>query len=235
MHLPGLRANSPWVVKLMIGNRFYLQDQCDPLTQKSIGVICWSWTIIIPRLKFPGISVLQLLFGNRFYLQGQCDLDLWPIDPKINRGYLLVMNNHYTKFKACKPKHSLVIDWKPLRSMWPWPLTPKSIGVICWSWTITKPIIKFFSYWSENIFTYKVIVTLIFDPLTQKWIGGHLLVMNNQHIKFKVPRPKRFLVITQKPFLPTRSMLPWPVTFWPKNQYGSSTGHDQSSYQVWSS
>jgi hypothetical protein len=58
---------------------------------------------------------------------------------------------------------------------------------------------------------------LTFDPLTQKWIGGHLLVMNNQHIKFIVPRPKRSLVITQKPFLPTRSMWPWPLTPWPKN------------------
>jgi hypothetical protein len=29
MHLRSLRANSPWVVNLLIGYRFYLQGQCD--------------------------------------------------------------------------------------------------------------------------------------------------------------------------------------------------------------
>jgi hypothetical protein len=53
------------------------------------------------------------LIGNRFCLQGQCDLDLWPLDPKINRGHLLVMTNHHTKFEVPRPKGSLVITRKP--------------------------------------------------------------------------------------------------------------------------
>jgi hypothetical protein len=43
-----------------------------------------------------------------FYLQGQCALD-----PKINRGHLLVMTNHHTMFEVPRPKRSLVIDRKP--------------------------------------------------------------------------------------------------------------------------
>jgi hypothetical protein len=34
--------------------------------------------------------------------------------------------------------------------------------------------------------------------------------MNNHHTKFEVPKPKRSLVSDLKPFLPTRSMWPWP-------------------------
>jgi hypothetical protein len=85
----------------------------DPLIPKSIGVICWSWPITIPSLKFLGLRVLYLLIGNHFHLQGQCDLDLWPLDPKINRVHLMVMTNHHTKFEVPRPKRSLVIDWKP--------------------------------------------------------------------------------------------------------------------------
>jgi hypothetical protein len=66
MHLPSLRANSLWVVKLLIGN---------PFTYK--------------------VNVT-----NTF-------------DPKINRSHLLVMNNHHTKFEVPRPKCSLVIDRKP--------------------------------------------------------------------------------------------------------------------------
>jgi hypothetical protein len=84
------------------------------LTQKSRGVICWSWTIIIPSLMFLGLSILLLLIGNRFYQQGQCDLDLCPLDLKINIGHLLVMINHHTKFEVPRPKQSLVFTWKPL-------------------------------------------------------------------------------------------------------------------------
>jgi hypothetical protein len=40
-------------------------------------------------------------------------------------------------------------------------------------------------------------VTLIFDI---KIIRSHLLVINNHHTKFEVPRSKRSLVIDRKPF-----------------------------------
>jgi hypothetical protein len=37
----------------------------DPLSPKSTGVICWSWPITIPCLKFLGINVLKLSLGNQ--------------------------------------------------------------------------------------------------------------------------------------------------------------------------
>jgi hypothetical protein len=37
--------------------------------------------------------------GNHTNIQGPCDLDLWPSDPKINRGHLLVMTNQYVKYE----------------------------------------------------------------------------------------------------------------------------------------
>jgi hypothetical protein len=45
----------------------------------------------------------------------------------------------------------------------------------------------------ETVFTFKVNVTLTFDLKIKK---GHVLVMNNHHTKFEVPRPKLSLVIT---------------------------------------
>ena len=41
-------------------------------------------------------------------LTSNCDLDLWPSDPKINRGHLLLMTNLPIKFELCGLKRSLV-------------------------------------------------------------------------------------------------------------------------------
>ena len=40
-----------------------------------------------------------------------CDLELWPRNPKFNRGHLLVMTNHNTKLEDPWPISSLVTDW----------------------------------------------------------------------------------------------------------------------------
>ena len=45
--------------------------------------------ITLWSLKAPAQRVLELLSGNGFQSLGHCDLDLWPTDPKINRGLLL--------------------------------------------------------------------------------------------------------------------------------------------------
>ena len=45
----------------------------------------------------------------------------------------MVMTNLYTKYKVPGPSHSSVIERKPFfssRSLWPWPLTSKSIAVM---------------------------------------------------------------------------------------------------------
>ena len=43
-------------------------------------------------------------------LKCHCDLDLWPRNPKFNRGHLLVMTNHHTKLEDPWAMSSLVID-----------------------------------------------------------------------------------------------------------------------------
>jgi hypothetical protein len=101
------------------------------ITRKPVNV---TLTFDPKSIEFLGLNVLLLSLGNRFYLQGRCDLDLWPIDPKINL-----------------------------------------MGVICWSWKIIIKVwsfeaLGFFSYHTETVFTYKVNVTLTFEPLTLKSI-----------------------------------------------------------------
>ena len=97
----------------------------------------------------------------------------------------------------------IVIDRKPFlptRSMWPLPLTPKSIGFIYLSWAIIIPRPK------RSL----LITNLVYLQINR----GHLLVMSNQSF----PRPMHSLVIDRKPFLPTMSMWPWPLTLWPQNK-----------------
>jgi hypothetical protein len=96
----------------------------DPLTPKSIGVIYWAWPMYLQSLRTKGLWIVKLLIGNRFYLQGQCDPELWPHNPIINRAHLLAKTNVPTKIEGQGPK----------------------------------------SYWSDTVFTYKVNVTLTFDP-----------------------------------------------------------------------
>jgi len=70
----------------------------DLLNPKSIGAITlWS-------LKTLDQRVLELLSGNGFHFSGHCDLDLWPTDPKINRGLLLNKGYHPMKFECSGSK-----------------------------------------------------------------------------------------------------------------------------------
>jgi hypothetical protein len=93
-----------------------------PWPQQSIEVIFWPTAMHLWSLK------VQLLIGNCFGLQGQCYLNLWPFDPKINRGNLLTKTiDASMQFEGQGPIGCQVIDWKPFlptRSRWPWTLTP---------------------------------------------------------------------------------------------------------------
>ena len=46
-----------------------------------------------------------------------CDLDLYLIDPKIDREHLLSMTNVFMKFEKPGPHQTLVIDWTSLYTM----------------------------------------------------------------------------------------------------------------------
>ena len=60
---------------------------------KSTGIIYWFWPTSIPSLKITGQSVHKLLIRKCFQLYCHCHLDLWPRNPKYNRGHLLIMTN----------------------------------------------------------------------------------------------------------------------------------------------
>jgi len=79
-------------------------------------------------MKFEGSSskVLELLSGNGFHYLGHCDLDLWPTDPKIDRGLLPNKGYHPIEFEGSGSKGTQVIERKRFslfKSLWPWPLT----------------------------------------------------------------------------------------------------------------
>jgi hypothetical protein len=59
-----------------------------------------------------GWLMLELL-SDCFQFKGDSNLDLWPCDPKINRGLLPNMDNHPMKFEYCGPNGTYVMLWKP--------------------------------------------------------------------------------------------------------------------------
>ena len=61
---------------------------------------------------------------------------------------------------------------------------------------------------------------------------GLILVMTNHHTKNGDHISMCYLVIDQSSFLCSRPMFPRPLTYWPQNQKGFSTGHDQPPYQI---
>jgi len=129
------------VLELSSENHFTISGHrdLDLVTSKSIRVICESWSIYLWSFMILGICVLELSSENHFTISGHRDLDLWPSDLKINRGHLQVMINLAMKFHDPRRMNFWVIIRKPFYyfgSPWPWPLTSKSIGVICESWSM---------------------------------------------------------------------------------------------------
>jgi len=88
-----LKALAQRVLKLLSGNIFTLRVTVtltfDLLTPKSIGVFYLIRATTLWSLKALAQRVLKLLSGNGFHSLGHCDLDLWPTDPKLNKGLLL--------------------------------------------------------------------------------------------------------------------------------------------------
>ena len=81
----------------------------EPLTPKSIEVLLGScsihvWSIIIVCQKGK-----QLSCGNVKTSKFKHGLELWTIDPKINRSPFRVMANTYVKYHYCVPKGNGVI------------------------------------------------------------------------------------------------------------------------------
>ena len=82
-------------------------------------VLFWSWSICEKYhccvSKGNGVILWKLLsFKSEF------DLDLWPVDPKMNRDPPCVMVNSCVKYHYCRSKGNGVIV-----QIWLWPFDPK--------------------------------------------------------------------------------------------------------------
>ena len=177
----------------------------DPMTLKSIGVIYWSPPASMSSLRAMDAGNVELWLRQAFQVHGHCNLDLWPNDLKINRGHLLVWPSLHIKFKDHGCRQCQVItrtSFSGSRSLWPWPLTWKSIGVIYWSLPASMSSLRvkaMLSYYSDKIFEFKVDdwdLDLWNDDL--KINGVRLLVIPNLQVKFEDYRSRHCWVITRK-------------------------------------
>jgi hypothetical protein len=113
-HLQSLRTNSPWVVQLLIRNRFYPHKQGDldwPLTPKTIGVIYWPRLMHLCSLRFQGPMGCQVIDRKRF--SHTRSIWPWPLTPwpEIDRDHLLAKTNQCT-YKVWGPTaHGLSSYW----------------------------------------------------------------------------------------------------------------------------
>ena len=161
------------------------------------------------------------------------DFDLWPTDLNINRGHLLIKDYLPTKFEASGAKRSWVISctrWSKLA----WPLTLTfdlltwiSIGIIYSPRTI---YLISCTRWSKLAWP----LTLTFDLLTWKSIG---IIYSQRTIylpSLKLVGQSVLELSVAQGEVNWHDLWPWPLTYWPENQLGTSTYQGLSTYQVWS-
>jgi len=197
----------------------------DLLTPKSIGVFYLIRATTLWSLKALAQRVLKLLSGNGFHSSGHCDLDLWPTDPKINRGLLLNQGYHPMKFWV---KGYLSYWAETVFTLWVTVtlifdlLTPKSIGVfyskratILWSLkALAQRVLKLLS---GNGFHSSSHCDLDLLPTDPKIKSGLLLNQGYRPIKFEGSGSKGTQVIERKRFSLFGSLWPWPLTYWHQN------------------
>ena len=90
-------------------------------------------------------EIVTKTIRNGFVTFDPGDLYLWPSDPKINRVPLLPRMDVWTKIEEGRSRHSWVIDRKRFGHIWPqwpWPLTPRSIGFLCYQWWMCGPSLR---------------------------------------------------------------------------------------------
>jgi hypothetical protein len=124
--------------------------------------------------------MLELLSENWFQFKGDSNLDLWPCDPKFNRGLLPNMDNHPMKFEYWGAKWNLsyvpetIFSFTVIVTLTLWPQNQKGsstqygqssneVWILLAKWNL--------SYAPETIFSVRAIVTLTFDLVTPKSIG----------------------------------------------------------------
>ena len=85
----------------------------DLVTPKSKGVFYTLWLTSLPSLVNLGQSILKISCGNGFYMESGSNPDIWPCDPKNNKGLLHLMTNLPTKFGKPRSKHcqDMALKW----------------------------------------------------------------------------------------------------------------------------
>ena len=89
----------------------------DPVTQESIGFLCYPEWMCEPRLMKVGKGIPELLIGNGFGTFNPTDLDLWPSDFKVVMVTLAPRMDVCTEFEdLVRSRRYRVIDWKRLQT-----------------------------------------------------------------------------------------------------------------------
>ena len=171
------------------------------------------------------------------------DLDLWPTDLKINRDHLLIKNYPPTKFEASWAKRYWVISCTRSRmtfdlDVWPTDLNINKGHLLMKDYLPTKfeasgakrSWVISCTRWSKLVCS----LTLTFDLLTWKSIG---IIYSPRTIylpSLKLLGQSVLELSVAQGEVNWHDLWPWPLTYWPENQLGSSTHQELSTYQVWS-
>ena len=158
-----------------------------------------------------------------------CDLDLWPIDPKINRLLSQAMLNDYIRFNQNLSIHT----WVSIRK---WIcgqtvsmtltfelLTPKLIGFFLRPCLMkTCSLIKICPFTLELSSGNEIDVTSSCDldlwPSDRKINRVLPSVLCHRYMKLESNWTIQTWVIVRKRNLCKFILWPWPLTFWPQNQ-----------------
>ena len=170
-----------------------------------------SWQPSIPSLKIQVQCVLKLLIRQGFELHCHCNLDLWPRNPKHNRGNLLIMTNLHTKFEDPRSMDLKLLMGQGFElhchcnlDLWPRKSKHNRGNLLI----MTNLHTKFEdprSMCSLVIDRSRFWATMSMWPWpwsrNSKFNRGHLLVMTNHHTKLEDPWAMSSLVIDRTRFV----------------------------------
>ena len=172
----------------------------------------------------------QLSSGNHFQITMRHDLDLWPFDLKINRAHPWLMVSKCMKFHD----HRLITESVIVRK----PFSNKSIlKVLLKQYRSPTDPNKFKSATIISVDHFQITMRHDLDlwPFDLKINRAHPWLMVSKCMKFHDHWLITESVIVRKPFSNNHAPWPWPLTFWPQNQYGTSLTHGEQVYEVsWS-
>ena len=230
-----------------------MHHDLDLLTPKSMGHIldsCQSWGASVWSFMIISGLMSQLWSRNSFQSPIPHDLDLWPFDPEINRAHPWLNGSKCMKFHDHRWISSSQLQGQLLsRNHFHYQcpmtltfdlLTTKSIGLILDSWGASVWSFMIIGglqsqLWSGNNFQSPMPHDLDLWPFVPEINRAHPWLMGSKCMKFHDHRWITESVMVRKTFTINHAAWPWPFTFWPRNQQGTSLTHGEQVYEVsWS-